>query len=222
MRSTPHGMRRRSCWLLLGGLVLAACAEGRDETQVRPPSGGGTGGVSGASGAGGAASNGGAGNGGSGDGGTGGEIRDAGGAGTGGAPGNQCQSLDVYCSGDSHAFIAVCPDLANNRQALRQTRLNQIVERRCVSESGAPRIAVHASMGPQYVTTLVYDPATGQLVGADFRDDIDYGCFGDLSHDCGFYGEPLFAGCDGGAEGLNASDAAPYECIVPEPDASVP
>jgi hypothetical protein len=221
MQVTLRSMQTRISGLLVAGFLLA-CAEGRDETRVQPApgaSGGGTGGTGGATGGG----SGGAGSGGGGDGGSGGEIRDASvdalDARTLNSP---CQSLDVYCSGDSRAFIALCPDLASNRVALGQTRLNRIVERRCVGEDGAPRVGVHASIGPQYVTTLVYDPATGQLVGADFLDDVEYGCFGELSADCGSRAEPFFEGCDGGAQGLNASDAAGFECIVPEPDASAP
>jgi len=128
----------------------------------------------------------------------------------------------VYCSGNSRAFIALCPSLADNREALRQTSLNRIVERRCEGEGGAPRVAVHASIGPQYVTALLYNPATGVLVGADFQDDVEYWCFGEVSADCSSHAEPFFEGCDGGAAALGAGDAAPFECVVPEPDASVP
>lgn len=213
---------------LLLGLAGAACTGSSDNLPPTPSAG--------ASGAGGeTASGGGGGFGGSDDSGLGGsgfagsggaaggeaEIRDASADATdSSAPRSQCQNLDVYCSQNSHAFIARCPDFASARQELRQAGFNAIVQRPCVGAGGAARVAVHATIGAPYTTTLIYDAATGALVGADFEDDIEFGCFGETSPDCKTTSRFSFEGCDGGVQ--EVPDASSVECVVDAPDASAP
>jgi hypothetical protein len=207
MRITLHALRRHSCWLLLGGLVLAACTEGRDETRGHPPSGGGTSGAAGATGGGEA------GNGGSGDGGTGSELRDAGvdAAPDAVAPGRTCPSLATYCTSAQR-----CPDLSTVRQVLRQAGSTLIVQRPCRANDGSPRVSVGATSGGLFASQRLYDPATGALVGAEFVDDVNFSCYGDIPRDCEITwpDDSFYAGCDALDAGAPATlgDAAPFAC----------
>jgi len=207
MRITLASLPPRCCFLVLAALASAACAKGRDETQVGPPqatSAGGTGAASGSSGA----SAGGSGGGG--DGGSGTDSRDAS---TEPLP-ERCQPLESYCNTPSASPAPRCPDLAAVLASLRRVPNALIVQRRCRASDGSPLLRVGATYDvPGYFAqALIYDPGTGDLVGREFTDDVSYSCFGDISRDCASTSPYDYlidcAGLDAGAFG----DAASVAC----------
>jgi hypothetical protein len=68
--------------------------------------------------------------------------------------------------------------------------------------------------------SLLYDPTTGELVGLEFIDDVNFSCYGDISRDCAsrWPENSFYAGCDGLDAGVPATfgDAAPFVCEVVE------
>jgi hypothetical protein len=76
-------------------------------------------------------------------------------------------------------LAAVLPALRQNPRAL-------IVQRPCRASDGSPRLRIGATFEvPGYsAEALIYDPATGNLVGLEWMGDTADSCYGEISKDC--------------------------------------
>jgi hypothetical protein len=92
------------------------------------------------------------------------------------------------------------------------------VQRPCRASDGSPRLRVGATFRiALYSRALIYDPATGDLVGLEFMDDVNYSCFGDIPKDCATRWPDDYrvdcAGLDAGAP-ATFGDAGSFACEV--------